>query len=103
MLLKSHDSTASIIEIAGAAAGIVAADGVGFRFHAAAHRFNTLDGCIFATPAAAERAARLLVSAPVGRAHAGKVYAGKITAGKMNLGKAQVSPAHAGRAGEDGR
>lgn len=53
-------SSACIIEIAGASAGIVAADANGFRFHAALHQFNALDGRIFSRPCDAERAARSL-------------------------------------------
>jgi len=64
-------SAAFIIEIGGAAAGIVAADGARFRFHAAGPRFQPLDGQIFRTPGDAERAARRVINSrqPV-RGHA---------------------------------
>jgi len=58
---EAGGASAYIIEIAGTAAGIVAADRRGFRFHAAAGRFNALDGQSFRTPAEAERAARRLI------------------------------------------
>jgi len=38
-------------------AGIVVRDGRGFRFFAATHAFNPLEGCLFKSPRAAERAA----------------------------------------------
>jgi hypothetical protein len=38
-------------------AGIVVRDGGGFRFFAATHVFNSLDGELFKTPRAAEHAA----------------------------------------------
>jgi hypothetical protein len=44
----------------------------GFRFHAASSAYHALDGHVFATPAAAERAARDLGRRPVAlasRAH----------------------------------
>jgi len=53
---------AFIIEVGGAAAGIVAADGARFRFHAAGPRFLPLDGQIFRTPGDAERAARRVIN-----------------------------------------
>jgi hypothetical protein len=46
-----------IIETRDGAAGIVVRDGRGFRFFAATHDFNGLDGQLFATPRAAEAAA----------------------------------------------
>jgi hypothetical protein len=39
----------------------------GFRFHAASRAYHALDGHVFATPAAAERAARDLGRRPVAR------------------------------------
>jgi len=38
-------------------AGVVVRDGRGFRFYAATPAFNCLDGLLFATPRAAEKAA----------------------------------------------
>jgi hypothetical protein len=46
-----------IIETRKGAAGIVVRDGDGFRFFAATHRFNGLDGQLFNTPKDAEAAA----------------------------------------------
>jgi hypothetical protein len=57
-----------IIEIQPAAAGttisagVVVRDGQGFRFFAATHAFARLEGQLFATPRAAERAALLHVN-----------------------------------------
>ena len=50
-----------VIEVADEAAGIVARDRGGFRFHAASHAFRALDGREFRRPRDAERAARELV------------------------------------------
>ena len=49
-----------IIEVASQAAGIVVRDPDGFRFFAASHRFNQLEGQIFRNAREAERAARRL-------------------------------------------
>jgi len=46
-----------IIEVSSEAAGIVVRDKAGFRFFAAAHKFNPLDGRIFKNAREAERAA----------------------------------------------
>ena len=46
-----------IIEVGSSAAGIVVWDGFGYRFYAAAHRFNSLDGRTFCSPGEAELAA----------------------------------------------
>jgi hypothetical protein len=46
-----------IIEVSSEAAGIVVRDKAGFRFFAATHRFNPLDGQIFKNARDAERAA----------------------------------------------
>ncbi|MFC0283150.1 hypothetical protein ACFFJB_05935 [Camelimonas abortus] len=54
---------AVIIEIADLAAGILAADGAGYRFHAAGPRFAALDGRIFRSAGEAERAARHVLTA----------------------------------------
>jgi hypothetical protein len=51
-------SSSYIIETRRGAAGIVVRDGRGFRFFAAQCLFNCLDGHLFATPRAAEAAAR---------------------------------------------
>ncbi len=53
-------STAYIIEILGETVGIVARDKGGFRFFAADHAYNALEGAAFRTPQQAERAARRL-------------------------------------------
>ncbi|OYU89938.1 MAG: hypothetical protein CFE29_13000 [Bradyrhizobiaceae bacterium PARB1] len=46
-----------IIEVSSQAAGIVVRDPEGFRFFAASHRFNPMDGQIFRNAREAERAA----------------------------------------------
>jgi len=46
-----------IIEVSSEAAGIVVREKSGFRFFAATHRFNPLEGRIFRTARDAERAA----------------------------------------------
>jgi hypothetical protein len=46
-----------IIETPKGAAGIVVRDGRGFRFFAAIHDFNDLEGRVFGTPKEAEAAA----------------------------------------------
>lgn len=51
-------STAYVIEIDEMAAGIVAAEGKGFRFYAAIRAFAGLEGAFFTTPKQAEIAAR---------------------------------------------
>jgi hypothetical protein len=51
-------STAYVIEIEEEAAGIVAAEGKGFRFYAAIRAFSALEGAFFHTPKQAEAAAR---------------------------------------------
>jgi hypothetical protein len=53
---------AYIIETRKGAAGIVVRDGRGFRFFAATHALNSLDGQLFATPRAAENAANALLN-----------------------------------------
>lgn len=47
-----------LIEVAGKTAGILARDERGYRFHATAQPFFSLDGRIFADPWVAHRAAR---------------------------------------------
>ena len=49
-----------IIEVGSQAAGIVVRDPKGYRFFAATHRFNGLEGRLFRNAREAERAARLL-------------------------------------------
>ena len=49
-----------IIEVASQAAGIVVRDANGYRFFAASHRFNRLEGQLFRNAREAERAARRL-------------------------------------------
>jgi hypothetical protein len=51
-----------IIEIASQAAGIVVRDASGYRFFAASHRFNRLEGQLFRNAREAERAARHLAN-----------------------------------------
>jgi hypothetical protein len=50
-------SDSYIIEVSSEAAGIVVRDKSGFRFFAATHRFNPLDGRVFKNAREAERAA----------------------------------------------
>lgn len=50
-------SDSYIIEVSSEAAGIVVRDKSGFRFFAATHRFNPLDGRVFKSAREAERAA----------------------------------------------
>ncbi|CCE10965.1 conserved hypothetical protein [Bradyrhizobium sp. STM 3843] len=50
-----------IIEVGGQAAGIVVRDRGGYRFFAASHRFNPLEGQLFRNAREAERAAVRLV------------------------------------------
>ena len=54
---------AYIIEIDDEAVGIAARDGGGFRFHAALHAFNGLDGQLFPSLKEATRAAHALLNA----------------------------------------
>jgi hypothetical protein len=49
-----------IIEIGSQPAGIVVRDSDGYRFFAASHRFNRLEGQMFRNARQAERAARRL-------------------------------------------
>ena len=49
-----------IIEVGSQAAGIVVRDPGGYRFFAATHRFNALEGQLFRNAREAERTARLL-------------------------------------------
>ena len=51
-----------IIEIGSQAAGIVVRDPDGYRFFAATHRFNPMEGQLFRNAREAERAARRLAS-----------------------------------------
>jgi hypothetical protein len=46
-----------IIEVGSQAAGIVVRDAAGYRFFAATHRFNVLEGQLFRNAREAERAA----------------------------------------------
>ena len=50
-------SDAYIIEVGSQAAGIVVRTPKGYRFFAATHRFNSLEGQLFRNPREAERAA----------------------------------------------
>jgi hypothetical protein len=51
-----------IIEVNSQAAGIVVRDRGGYRFFAATHRFNALEGQVFRNAREAERAARRLLN-----------------------------------------
>ncbi len=51
-----------IIEVGSQAAGIVVRDRDGYRFFAASHRFNPIEGQVFRNAREAERAARRLVN-----------------------------------------
>jgi hypothetical protein len=51
-----------IIEVGSQAAGIVVRNPDGYRFFAATHRFNRLEGQLFRNAREAERAARSLAS-----------------------------------------
>jgi hypothetical protein len=46
-----------IIEVSSNAAGIVVRDSAGYRFFAASHRFNRMEGQVFRNAREAERAA----------------------------------------------
>ena len=58
-------SDAYVIEVKGQAVVRDAGDGEGFRFLAATHAFNSLEGQSFSRPFKAERAARALVKGKV--------------------------------------
>jgi hypothetical protein len=58
-------SDAYIIEIGSQAAGIVVRTEDGYRFFAATHRFNALEGQLFSNPRLAERAAIRLINGGV--------------------------------------
>ncbi|HEY8337500.1 MAG TPA: hypothetical protein VIQ05_27200 [Tardiphaga sp.] len=51
-----------IIEVSSQAAGIVVRDPEGYRFFAASHRFNPMEGQLFRNAREAERAAFLFAS-----------------------------------------
>ena len=51
-----------IIEVGSKAAGIVVRNPEGYRFFAASHRFNRLEGQIYRNPREAERAATRLAN-----------------------------------------
>ncbi len=53
----AHMSDSYIIEVSSQAAGIVVRDRAGFRFFAASERFQGLEGQVFRSARAAERAA----------------------------------------------
>jgi hypothetical protein len=57
-----------IIEVSSQAAGIVVRDRGGFRFFAASHHFNALEGQIFRSAREAERAARQILNGELGAA-----------------------------------
>jgi hypothetical protein len=54
-----------IIEVSSQAAGIVVRDPGGYRFFAASHRFNALEGRLFRNAREAERAATRLANSGV--------------------------------------
>jgi hypothetical protein len=56
----NSEGTAFVIETAGTAAGIVVRQPDGYRFFAANQQFTLLDGSIFKTPKAAQKAADLM-------------------------------------------
>jgi hypothetical protein len=60
-------SDSYIIEVLSKAAGIVVRDLGGYRFFAASHRFNSMEGQLFRTAREAERAAIRLVGAGLPR------------------------------------
>jgi hypothetical protein len=64
--MSNSSSSAFIIEVHSRAAGIVVRDGRVFRFHAATHDFNELDGRDFRSPGEAHKAAIQHVSAQAG-------------------------------------
>jgi len=82
---------AYIIETRKGAAGIVVRDGRGFRFFAATHALDSLDGQVFATPRAAEDAANELLSGLNARP---KRRAGLTL---HRCGQAEAAPREAGR------
>jgi len=51
---------AFVIETTAGTAGIVAADGIGFRFYASLAPFFVIEGCRFASPADARRSAEAI-------------------------------------------
>jgi len=51
-----------IIEVGSQAAGIVVREAAGYRFFAASHRFNPLEGQLFRNAREAEQAARRLAN-----------------------------------------
>jgi hypothetical protein len=55
-----HGSTAFIIETGDLAAGVVVREAKNYRFFAAHGDFRALEGALFATPAAAQKAADLV-------------------------------------------
>ena len=57
-----------IIEVLSKAAGIVVRDLGGYRFFAASHRFNSMEGQLFRTAREAERAAIRLAGGGIPRA-----------------------------------
>jgi hypothetical protein len=67
VMSRTFEFDAYVIEVQGQTAGIVARDGRGYRFHAATHPFNSLDGRNFASPLQAEKAALALVTVPLNR------------------------------------
>jgi hypothetical protein len=58
----SEMSDTYIIEVSSQAAGIVVRNPDGYRFFAATHRFNRLEGQLFRNAREAERAARRLAN-----------------------------------------
>ncbi len=67
VMSETFEFDAYVIEVQGQTAGIVARDGRGYRFHAATHPFNSLDGRNFASPLQAEKAAMALATMSLNR------------------------------------
>jgi hypothetical protein len=56
----NSQNNAFVIETADTAAGVIVRQANGYRFFAADHQFNLLDGSIFKSPKAAQQAADLM-------------------------------------------
>ena len=70
-------SDSYIIEVGSTPAGIVVRDAGGYRFFAASHRFNRLEGQLFGSAREAERAARRLLEGNSGTGFVGRTRAGR--------------------------
>ena len=65
---ESEMSDSYIIEVSSQAVGIVVRNPDGYRFFAASHRFNPMEGQLFRNAREAERAARRLANGDLTRA-----------------------------------